>query len=190
MIKKSWLARKYCPITLFKNDIEDAKLTSVFDIDEWEQIKAEGLSISDDVYQSLYLYHLNLQRVNYEKIITINTEETFNSFELELLQKEVLNYMHKKQIVIETLPTSNVRIGHHNDYSSYHLWNWLEWENEGCPLPPIVVGTDDTGIFATNILNEFANIYCYLTNSGRTNHNKAFDIIKKLDYNSQVYKFT
>ena len=40
-------------------------------------------------------------------------------------------------------------IGNHHDYSTYYLYNWYKWKKEGKALPPIVVGTDDTGIFAT-----------------------------------------
>jgi hypothetical protein len=101
----------------------------------------------------------------------------------------MLKILHQKEIVIETLPTSNVRIGHHHDFSTYHLWKWFAWEAEGHPIPPIVAGTDDTGIFATSIYNEYANIYCHLTNSGMMTHNKAMQIIERLEENSRVYRF-
>lgn len=71
--------------------------------------------------------------------------------------------MHKKEIVIESLPTSDIRRGHHHGFATYHLWNWMKWEDEGESIRTIVLGTDDTGIFATNTYNEYANIYCFLT---------------------------
>ena len=37
--------------------------------------------------------------------------------------------------MIETLPTSNIRISHHYNYDTYHLWNWLKWEKEGKAIP-------------------------------------------------------
>lgn len=42
---------------------------------------------------------------------------------------------------------------------AFHLYNWYCWEKEGYPVPPNVVGTDDTDIFATNIYNEYCNIF-------------------------------
>ena len=49
----------------------------------------------------------------YDAIIEIVTCEFFNAEELSELQLMVLQEMHDKEIVIETLPTSNVMIGHH-----------------------------------------------------------------------------
>lgn len=189
VLERAWMVRKFCPILFFKDNQTDAHLTSVFDQEEWNQIQLEGIFPADEVYQIHFHYHLAAKRPNYDKIILVNTEEIFKCLELELLQKEMLTYMHKKEIIIETLPTSNVRIGHHNDYSTYHLWNWLKWAEEGVPVPPIVVGTDDTGIFATNILNEFANIYCHLTTSGKMSHTQAIEVVSNLDRTSSIYRF-
>lgn len=189
VLERAWLARKFCPILFFKNNLEDAQLTSVFDEDEWSQIRLAGFNPSDDVYQLNFQYHLKVNRPQFEKIISVKTEEIFTAHELGLLQKEMLAYMHQKEIVIETLPTSNVRIGHHYDYGTYHLWNWLKWSNEGVPVPPIVVGTDDTGIFATNIFNEFANIYCHLTSTGKMSHTQAIEVVSGLDKTGSIYRF-
>ena len=57
-------------------------------------------------------------------------------------------------------------------------------------MPPSVVGTDDAGIFATNIYNEYANIYCNLVNIHKISRNKALSIIEELDKNAKIYRFT
>ena len=56
-------------------------------------------------------------------------------------------------------------------------------------MPPIIIGTDDPGIFATNIFNEYANIYCNLLYTHKFSHNDAMCIIEKLERNAQVYRF-
>src|SRR5690606_35626475 len=117
-------------------------------------------------------------RKYYDEIIEINTCELFTPDDFTALQLALLKVLHRREIVIETLPTSNVRIGHHDDFSTYQLWNWIRWESEGNQIPPIVGGSDDTGFFATNIFNEYAHIYCYLTGSGNLSHHKAMEIIK------------
>jgi adenosine deaminase len=101
----------------------------------------------------------------------------------------LLKYLHDKEIVIETLPTSNVIIGHHHDYGTYHLYNWYRWKKEGKPLPPIVVGTDDTGIFATNIYNEYCNIFCQMVYGKGMNADEATAFIRELDRNARLYAF-
>jgi hypothetical protein len=128
--------------------------------------------------------------VRYDEIIEIDTYDVFDTEELVLLQKMLLNEMHQKDIVIETLPTSNVLIGHHHSYSSYHLYNWYNWYKEGAAMPPIVVGTDDAGIFATNIYNEYCNIYCMLKYDKHLNDSDIMDFISLLDHNAELYKFT
>lgn len=188
-LEDAWVFRKYCPMHLLSLKKEDARLLSLFDEAEWEEGKKESLG-HHDALQLLQKYHQKDYRRRYEKIILISTTEILSVEDIEILQKGVLAFLHKKEIVIETLPTSNVRIGHHPNLSTYHLWNWIKWEEEGFSIPPIVVGTDDTGIFATSIYNEYANIYCYLTGEKKATHSKAMSIIEKLNKNSKIYRFS
>lgn len=138
----------------------------------------------------IYLkYHNRAYREKYDEIIEVDVEDCFSLQEMELLQLALLHYLHEKEIVIETLPTSNIRIGHHASFEIYHLWNWVRWEREGYSIPPIVVGSDDAGIFATNIFNEFANIYCFLTNVKGVSHSIAMALIMQFEKNARIYKF-
>lgn len=122
-------------------------------------------------------------------MITINPFRILKKEQVEELQIKLLQIMSDKQIVIETLPTSNIRIGYHKDYSTYHLMNWIKWKKDGKNIPSIVVGTDDTGIFSTNIYNEYANIYCIMVNAHKINRSEAMDTIKEFDENSRIYRF-
>ena len=73
------------------------------------------------------------------------------------------------------------------------MFRWKAWELEGKQIPKIVVGSDDTGIFATNIFNEYAHIYCQLTSNTNTNRIFSEDAIKylqELHNNSITYSFT
>ncbi|ALU28104.1 hypothetical protein [Myroides odoratimimus] len=97
--------------------------------------------------------------------------------------------MNKKEIVIETLPMSNVRIGFHQDFSTYHLWNWIKWKKEGVGVPPIIIGSDDTGIFATNIYNEYANVYLMLIQYYNLSHTEAMNVLEEFKRNGDVYRF-
>lgn len=51
------------------------------------------------------------------------------------------------------------------------------------------MGTDDAGIFATNIYNEYANIYCLLTHTHAFSHDDAIEILRQFDRNAEVYGF-
>lgn len=188
--EEAWLLRKYCPKMMFEPSHSEAQKLRYFDKEEWEDINLKIKDKnSDKRVHLLTLYHSQHTRNEYNKIFKIDAEEFFTVAELEELQLMMLSFLHKKEIVIETLPSSNIRIGHHTNYDTYHLWNWIKWEKEGHCIPPIVLGTDDAGIFATNIYNEYANIYCNLTANSSMGHNEAMDIIKRLDSNGRIYRF-
>ena len=134
-------------------------------------------------------YHSQKNSELYDKIISINPTEIFDAEVITILQKRVLRYMHQKEIIIETLPTSNLRIGFYQDFATSHVWNWLKWKTEGSPIPPIVIGTDDAGIFATNIYNEYACLYCYLVQRRGLCHKDAIALLRELNENAAVYHF-
>lgn len=137
-----------------------------------------------------YLEIRGKKNSRYDQIIEVYTCEFFDIQDMAMMQLLVLEEMHDKEIVIETLPTSNVLIGHHHSYSSYHLYNWYRWGKiEHKPIPPIVLGSDDAGIFATNIFNEYCNVYCLLMYDKRLNSIDVIKFIEELDYNSKLYSF-
>ena len=83
-----------------------------------------------------------------------------------------------------------MRIGYYKNYKAYHLNNWIS-RKDGVPeIFDIVVGTDDTGIFATNIFNEYANIYEYLLKSKKYDEEEIKLIIEKLVENGKRFRFT
>ncbi len=192
-LEKAWQLRKCCPFHLLKSKSAIAS-SIVFDQEEWMFAKEAALitdakTLDSHYTEILQAYHSTKHRKEFNEIISVKTVDIFGEQGLESLQLAVLDFMNKREIVIETLPTSNVRIGFHRGYETYHLWNWLRWKKEGKSVPPIVVGSDDTGIFATNIYNEYANIYCMLVYKHELSHNDAITIVKELNEDSKVYGF-
>lgn len=204
LICEVWILRRLCPLHAFAENNTNAQYLQSYDCDEWHEVSSKlninpknkdcnyGLESNNRDKKMIMLqqYHCPNFRNKYDEIIDVNVNEIFSDSDLEELQLMVLGFLNKKEIIIETLPTSNVRIGHHHTYETYHLWNWIKWEKEGKQIPPIVVGTDDPGIFATNIYNEYSNIYCMLVYTHKMSRNQAMEIIEKLDKNAQIYKFT
>lgn len=206
-IEEAWLMRRYCPfiiqnIVLYSKSaannllefdpLSKSQNSLTFDFNEWEDIQTHILNKygkTSEIISLFRMYHNLDYREDYDRIIEVEVESIFDIQSITLLQKKILQYMHKKEIVIESLPTSNIRIGHHHSFETYHLWNWMKWEDEGESIPPIVLGTDDTGIFATNIYNEYANIYCYLTSQCKSSHSRAMSFIEKLNKNALIYRF-
>lgn len=195
VLESAWLMRECCPLHSLETEKDTLIMKGLYDQNEWELMQnkhycenIESLRNSD-AYEVFQKYHNKEYRANYESTYLIDPFAIINREAITQLQLSVLQFMTNKEIVIETLPTSNVRIGFHKDFSTYHLKNWLYWKRQGKAIPPIVVGSDDTGVFATNIYNEFANIYCSFINNGDVSHDTIMKIIKDLDTNSKVYKF-
>jgi hypothetical protein len=186
-LRDAWMARKYCPILLPYNQHYEAEAKGTYDHEEFEQIRTN--LIASNVKKLVSLYHRIDTRAKYNEIIPINTFEIFDNDYLQQTQKSLLGWLSERKIIIETLPTSNVRIGNYRNYNNYHLYHWIHWKNEGNQIPEIVIGTDDTGIFATNIYNEYANIWQYFIKSKGQSISETVNIINELDSNSKKYRF-
>ena len=113
---------------------------------------------------------------------------------LLFLQRSVLIKVKERSVALETMPTSNVRISYYEQSKEHHLYRWLgvgrfkEWEEE-MYRPDICIASDDPGIFATNLRNEFAHVYNTLTTDYSICHTEAINILKRINENCRVYRF-
>lgn len=108
------------------------------------------------------------------------------------MQDIQLQELIDKNIAIESMPTSNVRIGFYNDYSEHHLFRWLGLNQpDNCPKPIVCLGSDDPGIFATSLRAEYYHVYRVLT-SKKFNQSptEAIDTLERLHRNSERFRFT
>lgn len=109
---------------------------------------------------------------------------------LTILQADVLSNLASKGVVIETLPTSNVRISAYDSLREHHLFRWLNLTGEEfSSVPPICVGSDDTGIFATSLHNEYASLLEVLKRHTSTKRGEEIEIIRKLNNNGAAFRF-
>ena len=190
----SLMPRLYMRITELSREIYPNDDFQVYDlIYAWKRRQEDILELADsdelNNIKALRRYHQKEYVEKYKKEIKVNIFEILDEKALREVQLAVLKIMHHKEIAIETLPTSNIFIGYHNSFNTYHLVNWIRWEKEGKPIPPIVLGTDDAGIFATNIYNEYCHIYTLLVYEYDFCINEAFEIIRKINRDANYYIF-
>lgn len=187
----AWLLRKFCPLHMFNDDLNLLKLSGAYDKNEIKFLSDINYhNIKDKKHVKLYKkYHEKSFLATFNEIIEIDTVGLVDIETIKELQLLLLKFMAKKEIVIETLPTSNIRIGFHKNFSTYHIKNWIKFKEDKYLIPEIVVGSDDTGIFATNIFNEYANIYCSLLDEGKT-PGEVISVLNKLNKNSLKFKFS
>ncbi|NEH61726.1 hypothetical protein [Rhizobium ruizarguesonis] len=109
---------------------------------------------------------------------------------LSALQEMALQEVNRAGVAIETLPTSNIRISLYQNHTEHHVFRWLGVA-EGSVLskPIICVGSDDTGIFATNIHNEYALLIQVLTTKYGKTVSEATELIWKLNESSAARRF-
>ena len=75
------------------------------------------------------------------------------------LKLAVIRELNHRGVAVECPPTSNVRISRYNNYKEHHLFRWigLRWPHE--PKPLVCLASDDPGIFATTMRNEFIHVH-------------------------------
>lgn len=109
---------------------------------------------------------------------------------LTRLQGDVLIELAAKGVAIETLPTSNVRISAYDRLAEHHIFRWLGFGKSTFPVvPPICVGSDDTGIFATSLRNEYAGIFDVLRKDFSVGSEDATAVIETLNRNGAAFRF-
>lgn len=181
----AWQFRRFCPILAFALSKEDARRSGVFNESAYNEILPFK---GNSAFEAFRLYHSSSTREKYDKGIELNNGLVTNKDYIHEVQLAMLEYLYNKKIIIETLPTSNVRISCARNFSEYHLLVWEKLRKEGRKVPEIVVGTDDNGIFATNLFNEYASIYESLLKHPDLSSD-ADKILKRYVNNASLYKF-
>lgn len=186
-LTEAWLLRAYDPeITLNPQRLNEwSTLTRRYKEDEIENIKT--ILKSKEVEMLTKQYHRKSIRMNYDKMITIQIEELLNAENIFYIQQIMLDFLNSKNIILESLPTSNLRISFYHHLNEHHIERWINPE-EKSKRPSVVIGTDDTGIFCTNIYNEYAHVYQKLLEMGYTSC-YAMDIMRQLNHMGKIYRF-
>lgn len=77
--------------------------------------------------------------------------------EISMLQDKMLDDLERKGIMIECNPTSNLKIGPFDRYDQLPIFRFNEVNADSARhMVPVSINTDDRGIFATSLRNEYA----------------------------------
>ncbi|PTT40970.1 hypothetical protein DBR23_07130 [Acidovorax sp. HMWF018] len=108
-----------------------------------------------------------------------------------LLQQALMQQVAKRGVLIETLPSSNVRISQYQHIDEHHFLRWMRIPGhieEGDPEIMVCLGSDDPGIFAADIETEFYLLYASLRKKGLSDV-KALEHLSALNERGRVYRF-
>ena len=190
-LSKAWKLRKYDPYDYMRDYTACSRYFKVERGKERDEVNAkfEDKTLSaimqkyhastDGIYKSC--------RINYDMKIKVNVGDILPMELVEEIQRILLADIVRKGIVIEAMPSSNLRIGYYKTMEEYHLTKWINGEVD-CSLPPIVLGTDDPGIFMTNIYNEYARLFCDLLNRTHSAMDKL-EAVRRIHEASKIYHF-
>jgi adenosine deaminase len=199
LLSVAWKLRKYNPFLYLEKDYSLKSVVDIVDNEEKEEEIRKWFE-QEGIKNIMMRYHMPMEpydmenthsensRKQYDEIIAKNIRSLFSVEQLEMLQTIVLEYLSKKGIVIEALPTSNMRISYYKTWEEYHLEPWLDCSPDNGLKPAVVLGTDDPGIFMTNIYNEYACAYLHLEKKGHSPTSRIRKL-KDIHTSSTIYKF-
>ncbi len=110
---------------------------------------------------------------------------------LLLLQQKVQHIINERNVVLEALPVSNVRISQYQNMRQHHILRWMGVPGHtlaGDEEMTVCIGSDDPGIFVSDIKNEFYHIFANLRGEGLT-PDECMKYIKRLNHAGRVYSF-
>jgi Adenosine deaminase len=108
-----------------------------------------------------------------------------------LLQQSLMQEVADRGVVIETLPSSNVRISQYKHFSEHHALRWMKAPAAAQPNDPdilVSLGSDDPGIFSTDIETEFHHLFIALKNSNLTEA-EALQRVAQVNERGRIYRF-
>jgi adenosine deaminase len=107
------------------------------------------------------------------------------------LQQALMAHVAERRVVIETLPSSNVRISQYERFEEHHVMRWMGVPGFVKPGDvPIMVslGSDDPGIFSGNLKGEFYQLYAVLRKHGLLD-SEALRHVAAVNERGRQYRF-
>lgn len=173
--------------------------TQSFDVDRQKRSEALRHRTAKDHDPSVYAHFLRrhgvgadvveLRRAR-EDVVVSSASDVLRSSDLRLLQQSILRLLHDRRVAIETLPSSNVRISIHDSYEDHHAGFWLGAGKKHANVPvDVVLGSDDPGIFATGLRNEYSHLLRMLESRRRNGDPTAEDVLRRVCAAAKQYRF-
>lgn len=125
-----------------------------------------------------------------EELIEVDTAY-FNAETFIRIQQQLMTEVRDRKVVVETLPSSNVRISQYYNFREHHSLRWMRvpgFVEEGDPEIMVSLGSDDPGIFAGDLNGEFYQLYAALRNEG-LGDKTALDYLAPINERGRQYRF-
>lgn len=107
------------------------------------------------------------------------------------LQQALMQQIADRGVLIETLPSSNVRISQYHHIGEHHSLRWMRVPGhveDGDPDIKVCLGSDDPGIFASDLETEFYLMYATLRRAGLSD-SESLHRLSVLNERGRIYRF-
>ena len=108
------------------------------------------------------------------------------------LQDIMLQRLSAETVIIETLPTSNVRISQYQQMQHHHLFRWLGFDKRlgSSGIKALVsMGSDDPGIFANDLVTDFYHLFIILRKKYDLSDDQALLALATVNERGRTYRF-
>jgi hypothetical protein len=197
MAKGEWLDSMIFSKNLIGTAYYDTKIKKTWEevydkeyiyLDAWTAYEKRRENPYDCENEIVKLYNSPLVVERYAEMEQIDITQEDVNIMLEC-QRELLKEMKNCSIAIESMITSNVRISYYEKYEEHHIYRWLFPEGEEIDImPPIVLASDDPGLFNNNMRIEFSHLYEILKKKG-IHESEIEKKIDELQNNADTYTF-
>ncbi len=145
--------------------------------------------VGDDVYRIWEKYHFDPStRKKYDEFIVVNVDTKWCEA-IRAVQKKLLSEIIQRELVIEVNPSSNLSIGLFSCLKEHSIFRWFPPHREkGKSYPWVVVGSDDPGIFYTELWYEYIFLARAAKELGYTQH-EIYSWLEELRKTGFVFSF-
>lgn len=109
--------------------------------------------------------------------------------DITAMQEALMDVLEEKGIGIECCPSSNLMIGMLDQYIEHPIFRFYPLSAYRNHKLNVSIGTDDRGIFATSLRNEYSLLACAMEKSKRWDMNQIIDYMSDLIAKSNSMKF-
>lgn len=156
-----------------------------------QQLVKKAIADQEDSVKTLWQWLSSTDIQKRAEELVIVDAEFLGAPDYIKIQQALMQQIKERGVIIETLPSSNVRISQYESIDEHHSLRWMRVENhiqEGDPEIMVSLGSDDPGIFATNLETEFYLLFTTLKKNNLSDTD-AIDRISKINERGRIYRF-
>lgn len=187
LLEQAWKLRNLDPLIALDTDFDPLSILDRQERnDEWEPIEQNRKT--GEAFDLFRLYH-KPNIISKCRSVELIEADLFPPDALIELQLAVIKELNRRGVAIECPPTSNVRISCYRRYKEHHLFRWLGLRHPDEPKPLVCLASDDPGIFATTMRNEFIHVHRTLRDEFGLQEQETMDKLSALNRHGAALAF-